>query len=80
MATSTSKDGWALGHLVEDLRELASSFDVVGFSKIPRSCNKSSHELARFGMLNHRTQFWLGDVPDDLRDLILRDCNNSISI
>jgi hypothetical protein len=51
---------------------------MVGIVKIPRISNSSSHELARFGMLNHRTQFWLGDGPDDLRDVILRDCNNSI--
>jgi ribonuclease HI len=78
LATSKDRDGSSLGHLVEDLRELLSADAVVGIVKIPRVCNSSSHELARFGMLNHRTQFWLGDGPDDLRDVILRDCNNSI--
>jgi hypothetical protein len=79
MAMSKVRDGSSLSHLVEDLRDLLSADAMVGIVKIPRICNTSSHELARFGMLNHRTQFSLGDSPDDLRDIILRDCNNSIS-
>jgi ribonuclease HI len=77
--TSKARDGSSLGHLVEDLLDLLSTDAMVGIVKIPRICNTDSHELARFGMLNHRAQFWLGDGPDDLRDVIFRDCNNSIS-
>jgi ribonuclease HI len=50
MATSKARDGSSLGHLVEDLRDLLSADAMVGIVKIPRSCNTSSHELARFGI------------------------------
>jgi ribonuclease HI len=57
MATSKFRDLSSLDHLVEGLRDLLSADAMVGIVKIPRICNTSSHELARFGMLNHRTQF-----------------------
>jgi hypothetical protein len=46
--------------------------------KIPRLCNSASHDIARFGMVNKRTQLWLGSVLDELRGPIQRDCNDSM--
>ena len=80
LMSSKERDSSALGHLVEDLRLLLSSPQVVSFSKIPRLCNKASHDLARFGMENHRTQVWVGSVPESLRDSIREDCNSTLII
>jgi hypothetical protein len=60
MATSKTWDVSYLGHAVEDLRHMLSSDRLLSISKIPRTCNSLSHELARFGMLEGRTQVWLG--------------------
>ena len=80
MIKSSVRDRSPLGHLVQDLRLLLSTDRIVSVIKIPRTCNVASHELARFGLLNQRTQFWLGSVPDELLDRIRKDCNISISI
>ena len=80
MIKSKERDGSALGHLVEDLRMLFLSDRIVSYLKIPRLSNSASHELARFGMLNQRTQVWVGSVPDALRNCIVKDCNNSMII
>jgi hypothetical protein len=79
VATSDARDGSVLGHLVEDLRLLLASDRFDHIVKIPRLCNRSSHELAVFGMREQRSQLWVGSVPSELWDLIQRDCNNSIS-
>jgi ribonuclease HI len=79
VATKDNRDGSALGHLIEDLRVMLASERFDQIVKISRYCNKSSHELARFGMREQRSQLWVGSVPSDLWDLIQRDCNNSIS-
>ena len=78
MAISVERDRSSLGHLVEDLRILLSSDRILSVSKIPRLCNIASHDLARHGIVDQRTQIWFGSAPDILRDRIVRDCNNSI--
>jgi hypothetical protein len=50
MASTDVRDGSALGHLVKDLRVLLRSDRFDRIVKIPRLCNRSSHELASFGM------------------------------
>jgi ribonuclease HI len=80
LATNEERNRSPLGHLIEDLRLLLASAHIVGFVKIPRVCNSASHELARFGMVNSRSQVWLGSVPCELGETISKDCNNSIPI
>jgi hypothetical protein len=63
---------------VQDHRLLLATDRILALSKIPRLCNIASHELARLGMQDQRTQVWLGSVPDVLRDRVVRDCNDSI--
>jgi hypothetical protein len=62
---------------VQDHRLLLATDCILALSKIPRLCNIASHELARLGMQDQRTQVWLGSVPD-VRDRVVRDCNDSI--
>jgi hypothetical protein len=47
MALGKLKDGSSLGPAVEDLKLLLEEERIISFSKIPRSCNSVSHELAR---------------------------------
>jgi hypothetical protein len=65
---------------VEDLRILLSLDRFISFSKIPKGCNKASHELAQFEVLHNKTQFWLDSVPYVILDRVDRDCNDSLII
>ena len=58
MSRSKTRDCSSLGMLMEDLRILLPSDRIISFTKIPRLQNTSSHELARFSMLNNITEFW----------------------
>jgi ribonuclease HI len=80
MARSNERDASSLCHLVEDLRILLSSDRFISFSKIPRGCNKASHELAQFGVLHNKTQVWLDSVPNVIMDRVNRNCNDSLII
>jgi hypothetical protein len=64
---------------VEDLRIMLSFGLCCNVIKIPRVCNSASHALANFGMVNQRTQFWLGSAPVELWDTIQKDCNITMS-
>jgi hypothetical protein len=74
MATCKARDGYCVGHLVGDLRLLLVSERVISISKIHRKENGASHQ-ARVGMVENRTQVWLGSAPEVILDRIIRDCN-----
>jgi ribonuclease HI len=73
-----SRDSSSLGHLVADLKDLLSSSQIIEVKKIHRDQNSASHEHARFGMLQDRTDVWFGTALVPLLSRILRDCNNTI--
>jgi hypothetical protein len=79
VANEQLRCGSSCGHLVEDLRLRLSDVRFLSFIKIPRTCNAIGHELAKIGMVESRTQVWLGSVPESLKDQTEKDCN-SISI
>jgi hypothetical protein len=56
MVRSTNVDRSCFGHLVEDLRYLFSSERIVSITKILTEQNYANLELARFGMLEDRTE------------------------
>jgi ribonuclease HI len=80
MAKSAARDASTLSHLMEDLRLLIKSERIIAFNKIPRGQNSASHELARFGMFQNRTEVWLDAAPESLMSRILRDCNHTVTI
>jgi hypothetical protein len=56
MVRSTNIDRSCFSHLAEDLRYLFSSEHIVSITKIYREQNYANLELARFGMLEDRTE------------------------
>jgi hypothetical protein len=80
LLTGDDRDGSPLCHLMEDLHIMLSSGRFLHVIKIPRLCNSASHALANFGMVNQRTQLWLGSVPAELWDPIQKDCYNTMFI
>jgi ribonuclease HI len=73
-----SRDNLSLGHLVADLKDLLSPPRIIEVKKIYRDQNSASHELARFGMLQDRTDVWFGTAHVPLLSHILQDCNITI--
>jgi ribonuclease HI len=77
MIRSKERDLSELGNLTSEAKFLLNSDQIVGISKIPRSQNFASHELAKYGRLNDRTYVWFGSGPDCILDALLRDCNDT---
>jgi hypothetical protein len=50
--------------MVDDLRSLLNSPRIIEVKKIHRDQNSASHEFARFGTLQDRTNVWLGTAPN----------------
>jgi ribonuclease HI len=75
MVTSKDMDSSYLGHLVAEVKIQLASDRQIRIVKIPRTQNKASDALARFGRISDRTVVWLRSGPDDCLDFILRDCN-----
>jgi hypothetical protein len=63
---------------MKDLRLLLKSERIIAFNKISRAQNSASHELARFGIFQNRTEVWLDETPTSLMSCNLRDCNHTI--
>jgi hypothetical protein len=78
IAKNPERDSSCFGHMVADLQELLTSRQIVAFNKIPREQNSANHELARFGMLQDRTELRVGMAPEALLSRILRDWNDII--
>jgi hypothetical protein len=43
--------------------------------KVSRDVNMVSHELARLGRVDRRTELWLLDSPEEIARAIAVDCN-----
>jgi ribonuclease HI len=48
---------------------------AVKVSRVGRDKNCVSHELARIGRVDQKTELWLGDFPPEIRQHIDTDCN-----
>jgi ribonuclease HI len=74
MAQGKERDGSSLGHLVAEVRNLCLERRVE-FVKVSRSQNIASDALAKFGRVSDSSGVWFATGPDEIVDLILRDCN-----
>lgn len=78
MINNPSRDSSQLGHLVEHVKHLMNQGRSFIVNKISREMNQVRYLLAHFGRLEERTLVWLGSGPDEILDLILRNCNVTI--
>ena len=60
------------------IREIKQSMGErdTSITHIRRNGNCASHVLANFGRTQGRTMVWLGSGPEDVLDIVLRDCNH----
>lgn len=61
------------GAVLEDIRVLASGFQMVEFRHVTRNCNAVADALAKKASSTLGLQVWLKDIPTDIVPLVLRD-------
>ena len=65
--------GGELGHIVQNIKDISSSFSWCSFQHLNRSGNRASHELARAARDSGVTQVWKGVCPSFVEHIILKD-------
>ena len=64
----------AFAFRINIIRKLIRERDI-NLVKISREANTVSHELARLGRVQGRTEFWLGSTPPDPSEVVALDCH-----
>ena len=62
-AINEGVSGGELGHIVQNIKDISSSFSWCSFLHLNRSGNRAAHELARVPRDSGVTQFWKGVCP-----------------
>ena len=57
------------GHIVKDVKYIASCLQHCMFSHVPRHCNKVAHALARRAFSYLHMLVWIEDVPPNVFDV-----------
>ncbi|KAM1511681.1 hypothetical protein ACFX1Z_023334 [Malus domestica] len=73
----TVADSLALGMIVEDVLQLASTFSRVKFIHASRFCNGVAHCLAKFALVSSNNLVWFEEPPTLIQELLFEDICNS---
>ena len=65
--------GGELGHIVQNVKDISSSFSWCSFQHLIRSGNRVAHELARAARDSGVSQVWKGVCPSFMEHIILKD-------
>ena len=65
------------GHLIQDVKFLSNSLQLVSFSHVRHEGNTVAHALARSAINRPSLTIWMEDVPPDIRHLVQADSNLS---
>ena len=63
--------GSELGHIVQNIKDISSSFSWCSFQHLKRSGNRATHELARAARDSGVTEVWKGVCPSFVEHIIL---------
>ena len=61
------------GDIVDDIRDVASTFQSAQFVSVHRACNVVADALAKKAKCLAETREWLGDLPSDIAQLVVFD-------
>ena len=61
------------GHIIEDIKLIASGFSSVHFQHVKRDGNNLAHLLAKRARLNESLEVWLESVPPELVSKLVLD-------
>ncbi|KAK9991601.1 hypothetical protein SO802_026586 [Lithocarpus litseifolius] len=65
--------GGDLGHIVQNIKDLSSSFSWCSFQHLKRSGNRAAHELARATKVSGVSQVWNGVCLSFVEHIVLED-------
>ena len=65
--------GSGLGHLIQEILQIRSSFESCSFQHIGRDFNQVAHELAQHARKFESSQIWKGVTPPFISFLIQLD-------
>ena len=65
--------GGDLGHIMQNIKNISSSFSWCSFQHLKRSGNRAAHELARAARISGVSQVWKGVCPSFVEHVIIED-------
>ena len=64
----------SIGHLIQGILALLSSFTGWEVNHVNRSYNRVAHELAHLARRSEDTQVWRGVLPRVVQDIVQANC------
>ncbi|XP_042972974.1 uncharacterized protein LOC122304774 [Carya illinoinensis] len=61
------------GNVVRDAKELMTRFGTCQVQHVIRSCNSTTHSLAKFGLSVQNISLWWGAYPDVISNILWSD-------
>ncbi|KAK1642061.1 hypothetical protein QYE76_059866 [Lolium multiflorum] len=71
----TSPNTTIYGSRIQEIREMLREREIR-IAKVYREANLVSHELAKLGRVQHRTESWFQTYPQEIAEGIVSDCNS----
>ena len=62
------------GHIIQNIKDVSSSFTWCSFQHLKRSGNRATHDLARAASSSGVSRIWKDMCPSFVRHVILEDC------
>ncbi|KAK3011142.1 hypothetical protein RJ639_012867 [Escallonia herrerae] len=62
-----------IGHIVDEIKKLADSFQKVQILHVKRTRNNVAHSFAKEGLFIHDMRYWRDVVPDFVVPILLKD-------
>ena len=62
------------GHIIQNIKDISSSFSWCSFQHLKRTGNIVAHEVSRAAKISGVSQVWKGVCPSFVRHIILEDC------
>lgn len=73
--SSPTEDLSLLGNLIEDIKQLLSTYSLISLHHAYRTSNCVAHSLASHGFDFDTHSEWFSHAPDFILDAIRYDCN-----
>ena len=73
-AISSCDLGGDQGHIIQNIKDISSSFSWCSFQHLKRSGNRAAHEVARAACFSGVSWVWIGMCPSFVRHVILEEC------
>ena len=73
-AISSYELGGDQGHIIQNIKDVSSSFSWCSFQHLKRSGSRAAHKVARAAYSSGVSRVWFGSCPSFVRHVILEEC------